>query len=142
MSTVPELAGLTVEGRAAMSHAVNVWFHADLSQYLTHRPGVLTWFVPSEGTAKLQLLTLICHRPFTEFVLVLRYDPAVDDISTWGIDRVRPYVEAAVGAAVPDLELLGIAGTAQHDPTDELLHVMRVILSREKEWRAASDGRL
>ena len=109
-SKVLELAGLTVEGRAAMSHAVNVWFRVDLSQHLAHRPGVLTWFVPSEDTAKLQLLTLICHKPFTEFVLVLRYDPAVEDISTWGIDHIRPHVEAAVGAAVPDLELLGIAG--------------------------------
>ncbi|MFM7095553.1 MAG: FAD-dependent monooxygenase, partial [Actinomycetota bacterium] len=109
-SKVLDLAALTVEGRAAMSHAVNIWFRADLSQYLSHRPGVLTWFVPSEATAKLRLLTLICHKPFTEFVLVARYDPGADDISTWGIDQVRPYVEAAVGAAVPDLELLGIAG--------------------------------
>lgn len=109
-SKVFDLAGLTVEGRAAMSHAVNIWFRADLSQYLADRPGVLTWFVPSENTARLQLLTLICHKPFTEFVLVARYDPGADDISTWGIDQVRPYVEAAVGAHVPDLELLGIAG--------------------------------
>jgi 2,4-dichlorophenol 6-monooxygenase len=109
-SKVLELAGLTVGGRAAISHAVNVWFRADLSQYLAHRPGVLTWFIPSEDTAKLQLLTIICHKPFTEFVLVLRYDPTVDDISTWTLDRIRPCVEAAVGEAVPDLELLGIAG--------------------------------
>ncbi len=109
-SKVLELAGLIVEGRAAISHAVNIWFRADLSRHLAHRPGVLTWFIPSADTAKLQLLTLICHKPFTEFVLVLRYDPAVDDIATWGIDRVRPFVEAAVGAAVPDVELLGIAG--------------------------------
>lgn len=109
-SKVLEMAGLTVEGRAAMSHAVNIWFRADLSKYLAHRPGVLTWFVTPGNHEQLQLLTLICHKPFTEFVLVHRYDPTVDDISTWKIDRVRPYVEAAVGAPVPDLELLGVAG--------------------------------
>jgi len=109
-SKVLDLAGLTVEGRAAISHAVNIWFRADLSKYLADRPGVLTWFVPSENTARLQLLTLICHKPFTEFVLVARYDPNVDDLSTWDLGRVRLYVETAVGAAVPDLELLGIAG--------------------------------
>ncbi|MFM8389624.1 MAG: FAD-dependent monooxygenase, partial [Actinomycetota bacterium] len=109
-SKVLDLAGLKVEGRAAMSHAVNIWFRADLSQYLAHRPGVLTWFVPSEHTAHLQLLTLICHKPFTEFVLVARYDPNVDDLSTWDLGRIRPLVGAAVGAAVPDLELLGVAG--------------------------------
>jgi len=109
-SKVLEQAGLTVEGRAAISHAVNIWFRADLSRHLAHRPGVLTWFVPTEETKHLQLLTLICHKPFTEFVLVHRYDPAADDISTWELDRVRPVIEAAVGAPVPDAELLGIAG--------------------------------
>ncbi|MFM2114969.1 MAG: 2,4-dichlorophenol 6-monooxygenase [Actinomycetota bacterium] len=109
-SKVLELAGLTVEGRAAMSHAVNIWFRADLSQYLAHRPGVLTWFVPPQEHTGPPLLTLICHKPFTEFVLVARYDPAVHDIATWDLDEVRPLVEAAVGAPVADLELLGVAG--------------------------------
>lgn len=109
-SSVMELAGLAVEGRAAISHAVNIWFRADLSRYLADRPGVLTWFVPTEETKHLQLLTLICHKPFAEFVLVLRYDPGVDDISSWGLDDVRASIEAAVGAPVPDLELLGVAG--------------------------------
>ena len=109
-SKVLDDAGLTVEGRAGMSHAVNIWFRADLSKYLAHRPGVLTWFVDQNEATKTPLLTLICHKPFTEFVLVLRYDPNVDDISTWGLDRVRPSIESAVGEAVPDLELIGVAG--------------------------------
>lgn len=109
-STVMEMAGLTTEGRAAISHAVNIWFRADLSEYLAHRPGVLTWFMASPDADRPHLLTLICHKPFNEFVLVARYDPMVDDIATWSIDDVVPLVEAAVGAAVPDLELLGVAG--------------------------------
>jgi len=109
-SKVLEQAGLTVEGRAAMSHAVNILFRADLSRYLAHRPGVLTWFVGARRSDAPQLLTLICHRPFSEFVLVSRYDPAVDDISRWNIDHVRPIIEAAVGDVVPDLELIGVAG--------------------------------
>ncbi|MBU6241207.1 MAG: FAD-dependent monooxygenase [Acidobacteria bacterium] len=109
-SSVMERTGLAVEGRAAISHAVNIWFRADLSQYLAHRPGVLTWFIPTEDSEKFQLLTLICHKPFSEFVLVLRYDPVADDISSWSVDDIRPSIEAAVGASVPDLELLGVAG--------------------------------
>lgn len=109
-SKVLEQSGLVVEGRTAMSHALNIWFRADLSGYLAHRPGVLTWFLPRGGREDHRLLTLICHKPFNEFVLVLRYDPKVDDVSTWNIDQVRPHIESAVGASVPDLELLGIAG--------------------------------
>lgn len=109
-SRVLDQAGLRVDGRAAISHAVNIWFRADLSKYLAHRPGVLTWFVASNKSDSMQLLTLICHKPFDEFVLVLRYDPTIDDISAWSLEDVRPYVEAAVGVPVPDLQLLGIAG--------------------------------
>ena len=109
-SKVLELAGLTVEGRAAMSHAVNIWFRADLTRYLSHRPGVLIWNVAPGPLPPMRLGTLICHKPFTEFVLVRSYQPDEDDISSWSIDRVRPMIEAAVGDSVPDLELLGIAG--------------------------------
>lgn len=109
-SKVLGLAGLHLEGRTAISHAVNVWFRADLSNYLAERPGVLTWFVDSGERRDNQLLTLICHKPFREFVLVCGYDPGLEDISGWDFDKVRPLVEAAVGAPVPDLELLGVAG--------------------------------
>ena len=109
-STVLGMAGLGVEGRAAMSHAVNVWFRADLSAYLAHRPGVLIWNVAPGPLPSMRLGTLICHKPFSEFVLVRSYDPTAIDISSWTLDDVRPMVEAVVGAAVPDLELLGVAG--------------------------------
>lgn len=109
-STVLDLAGLTVEGRTAMSHAVNIWFRADLSRFLDHRPGVLIWNVAPGPLPSMRLGTLICHKPFTEFVLVRSFDPTTTDISTWTLDDIRPMVEAAVGEPVPDLELLGVAG--------------------------------
>ena len=109
-SKVLELAGLTVEGRAAMSHAVNIWFRADLTKYLAHRPGVLIWNVAPGPLPSMRLGTMICHKPFTEFVLVRGYRPDQDDIASWSINDVRPMIEAAVGDSVPDLELLGIAG--------------------------------
>jgi len=38
-------AGLSVEGPDDLARAANIWFRADLSRYLAHRPGVLTWNV-------------------------------------------------------------------------------------------------
>lgn len=109
-SQVLEQSGLTVEGRAAMSHAVNIWFRADLSRFLAHRPGVLIWNMAPGPLPTMRLGTLICHKPFTEFVLVRNYDPRTTDLSTWTIDTIGPMVEQAVGDSVPDLELLGVAG--------------------------------
>src|SRR5690348_13326305 len=62
-------AGLTVEGPDDLARAANIWFRADLSRYLAHRPGVLTWNVMPGPLPPLRLGTLICHKPFTEFVL-------------------------------------------------------------------------
>jgi 2,4-dichlorophenol 6-monooxygenase len=79
-SRVVEQAGLPIEGEAGLSHAMNVWFEADLSRYLAHRPGVLYWnsapgtpFLTGGGT-------LICHKPWHEFVMVIAYDPATEDM--------------------------------------------------------------
>src|SRR5580658_788535 len=69
-------AGLTAEGPDDLARAANIWFRADLSRYLAHRPGVLTWNVMPGPLPPLRLGTLICHRPFTEFVLAFMYDPA------------------------------------------------------------------
>jgi 2,4-dichlorophenol 6-monooxygenase len=74
-SRVLDLAGLTVEGPAGLAHAANVWFEADLTRFLEHRPGVLIWNVMPGPLPPLRLGTLICHKPFTEFVLVFMYDP-------------------------------------------------------------------
>lgn len=109
-STVLDLAGLTVEGRSAISHAVNIWFRADLSKYLAHRPGVLIWNVAPGPLPSMRHGTLICHKPFNEFVLVRSYDPDTTDLTTWTLDHVRPMIEEAVGAPTPDVELLGVAG--------------------------------
>jgi 2,4-dichlorophenol 6-monooxygenase len=42
---------------------------------MAHRPGVLTWNVMPGPLPPLRLGTLICHKPFTEFVLAFMYDP-------------------------------------------------------------------
>lgn len=109
-TSVLGLAGLTIDGPSGLSHAVNIWFRADLTKYLAHRPGVLIWNLAPGPLPPLRLGTLICHKPFTEFVLVRLYDPASTDPASLDHDQARAFVEQAVGAPVPDMELLGVAG--------------------------------
>ena len=94
-SRIVEQAGLPIEGQAGLSAAVNIWFEADLTRYLAHRPGVLYWnaapgtpFLTGGGT-------LICHRPWTEFVMVVAYDPATETIphsDEFAVQRIRRIV--------------------------------------------------
>jgi 2,4-dichlorophenol 6-monooxygenase len=102
-------AGLTVEGPDDLARAANIWFRADLSRYLAHRPGVLTWNVMPGPLPPLRLGTLICHKPFTEFVLAFMYDPEQVSLDALGTGELRERISALVGEEV-DAEILGVAG--------------------------------
>src|SRR5207302_8771728 len=102
-------AGLTVEGPSGLANAANIWFRADLSRYLAHRPGVLTWNVMPGPLPPLRLGTLICHKPFEEFVLAFMYDPKQVSLDTLGADELHRRIRAFVGEDV-DAEILGVAG--------------------------------
>ena len=109
-SKVLAQAGLGVEGPAGLANAVNIWFRADLSRYLAHRPGVLTWNVMPGPLPPLRLGTLICHKPFEEFVLAFTYDPAELDISTLSEADQIAKIRAAVGDGELAVELKGTTG--------------------------------
>src|ERR1700742_4841859 len=108
-SKVLATAGLSVEGPAGLAQAANIWFRADLSKYLAHRPGVLVWNVMPGPLPALRLGTLICHKPFEEFVLAFIYDPAVMDPTTLSEHDQIAMVRAAVGDADLAVELKGLA---------------------------------
>jgi 2,4-dichlorophenol 6-monooxygenase len=102
-------AGLTVEGPDDLARAANIWFRADLSRYLAYRPGVLTWNVMPGPLPPLRLGTLICHKPFTEFVLAFMYDPKQVSLDTLGAAELNRRIRVFVGEDV-DAEILGVAG--------------------------------
>jgi 2,4-dichlorophenol 6-monooxygenase len=108
-SRVLAQAGLTVDGPDDLARAANIWFRADLSAYLAYRPGVLTWNVMPGPLPPLRLGTLICHKPFTEFVLAFMYDPEQVSLDTLGADELCRRIRAFVGEDV-DAEILGVAG--------------------------------
>ena len=102
-------AGLTADGPDDLARAANIWFRADLSRYLAHRPGVLTWNVMPGPLPPLRLGTLICHKPFTEFVLAFMYDPDEVSLDALGTGELQAKISAFVGEDV-DAEILGVAG--------------------------------
>ncbi len=109
-SRVLGLAGLTVAGRSGIAQAANVWFEADLSRYLAHRPGVLVWNVMPGPLPPLRLGTLICHKPFTEFVLAFMYDPEREDPAELTTEELVARVHAAIGDDRVEVTVKGVAG--------------------------------
>ncbi|MGU3432520.1 FAD-dependent monooxygenase [Actinomycetes bacterium M1A6_2h] len=108
-SRVLEQAGLTVDGPSGLAHAANIWFRADLSEYLAYRPGVLTWSVAPGPLPPLRLGVLICHKPFTEFVLVNMYEPGTANVMAESREDLVRRVHAFIGNDRIDVEILDCA---------------------------------
>ena len=108
-ATVLRQAGLTVEGETAIAHALNIWFRADLTAYLAHRPGVLAWNLAPGPLPTGRLGTLICHRPYEEFVLVINYDPEAEDPAALDEEELVARVRALIGDEEIDVDILGVA---------------------------------
>ncbi|MFJ7417457.1 FAD-dependent monooxygenase [Streptomyces uncialis] len=79
-STVAERLGFTLEGETGLGHAVNVWLEADLTEYRAHRPGTLFFTIQPGKDFWLGAGTYICLKPWTEWVLIVMYDPAVEQL--------------------------------------------------------------
>jgi 2,4-dichlorophenol 6-monooxygenase len=102
-------AGLTLEGPSGLGHAANIWFRADLSAYLAHRPGVLTMSVTPGPLALGTMGVLICHKPFSEFVLVVTYDPAERDPASFSNGEFTRHIHRFIGNDDVAIEILGAA---------------------------------
>jgi 2,4-dichlorophenol 6-monooxygenase len=107
-SKVLAQAGLDVDGPAGLARAMNIWFRADLTKYFAHRPGVLTWNVMPGPLPPLRLGTVICHKPYTEFVLAFLYDPEQTVPEEMQKAELAARIDAVVGEHV-DAEILGVA---------------------------------
>ncbi len=79
-STVAQCLEFPLEGQSGLGYAVNVWLEADLSKYRAHRPGALFFTIQPGKDFWLGSGTYICVKPWTEWVLIVVYDPAVEQI--------------------------------------------------------------
>ncbi|CAM3519026.1 FAD-dependent monooxygenase [Tsukamurella ocularis] len=79
-STVAEQIGFEFDGETGLGSAVNVWLEADLTQYRAERPGALFFVIQPGRDFWLGSGTFITVEPWREWVLIVMYDPAVEEI--------------------------------------------------------------
>lgn len=79
-STVADQLGFGMEGETGLGYAVNVWLEADLTEYRAHRPGALFFTLQPGRDFWLGSGTFVTVEPWTEYVLIVMYDPAVEQI--------------------------------------------------------------
>lgn len=94
-SLVASKAGLPMLGEMGLAAAASIWFKADLSQYVAHRPGVLFWAMQPGNDYFVGSGTLINVHTWDEWVMVVRYDPEAGEteITTGSaLERIRAVV--------------------------------------------------
>ncbi|TSE00692.1 FAD-binding protein [Skermania sp. ID1734] len=79
-SVVASQLGFDMEGETGLGYAVNVWLEADLEKYRAHRPGTLFFTLQPGRDFWLGSGTFITVEPWHEWVLIVMYDPAVEQI--------------------------------------------------------------
>ena len=76
-SLVAEHAGLPFEGRMGVGGSMNIYFRADLTKYVAHRPSVLYWVMqPGADIGGIGMGLVRMVRPWNEWLIVWGYDIA------------------------------------------------------------------
>lgn len=84
-SQVAENENLPMEGKMGVGGSMNIYFRADLSRYVAHRPSVLYWVMqPGADVGGIGMGLVRCIRPWNEWLIVWGYDinepaPNVDE---------------------------------------------------------------
>jgi 2,4-dichlorophenol 6-monooxygenase len=106
-SLVARQAGLNYEGEDGISASATIHFHADLSRYVAHRPGVLYWnLAPGAGGFR-GLGTLICYQPWFDWAVAFSYRP--EDQDGGDESKALTRLRAIIGDPEVDIEILNIS---------------------------------
>ncbi|MDN5918250.1 MAG: FAD-dependent monooxygenase [Pseudonocardia sp.] len=107
-STVAEQLAFPFEGESGLGYAVNVWIEADLTKYREQRPGALFFTIQPGRDFWLGAGTFVTVKPWTEFVLIVVYDPAVEQIDL-GEDAMRLRARKVIGDPDVDIRIKDIS---------------------------------
>jgi 2,4-dichlorophenol 6-monooxygenase len=95
-SLVAENENLPMEGKMGVGGSMNIYFRADLSKYVAHRPSVLYWVMqPGADVGGIGMGLVRCIRPWNEWLIVWGYDinePAPDVDQKMATDVARQLV--------------------------------------------------
>ncbi|WP_179403943.1 FAD-dependent monooxygenase [Burkholderia guangdongensis] len=106
-SKVARNAGLPFEGQMGVRGSMNIWFRADLSEFVAHRPAVLYPIMqPGAEVGGIGMGLIRMVRPWNEWLIVWGYDineptPVVDQA------RATEVARQLVGKPDLEIELLG-----------------------------------
>ncbi|MGA5538002.1 FAD-dependent monooxygenase [Mycolicibacterium nivoides] len=95
-STVAEQLGFQFDGETNLGYALNAWFEADLSKFVSHRPGTLYWTNHPGRDDFFGSGSLLLVRRWNEWVIQFSYDPETDNLDA-SEEAILPRIRWAIG---------------------------------------------
>lgn len=141
-SSVAKNAGLPFEGQMGVRGSMNIWFRADLSEFVAHRPAVLYPIMqPGAEVGGIGMGLIRMVRPWNEWLIVWGYDiaeptPVVDEARATAIAR------QLVGKPDLEIELLGTSTWTVNNMYATRMHDGRVFCMGDATHRHPPSGGL
>ncbi|WP_453985739.1 FAD-dependent monooxygenase [Brevibacterium casei] len=107
-SLVAETLDFRFEGETGLGSAINVWIEADLAKYRAHRPGALFFTIQPGRDFWLGAGTFVTVRPWSEWVLIVVYDPETETIDT-SEEGLQERIRTVIGDPDVDVRIKGVS---------------------------------
>lgn len=107
-SLIAEELGFPFEGETGLGSAINIWIEADLEKYRAHRPGALFFTIQPGRDFWLGAGTFVTVRPWTEWGLIVVYDPETETIDT-SEDGLQERIGKVIGDPSVDVRIKGVS---------------------------------
>lgn len=141
-SRVAQNAGLPFEGQMGVRGSMNIWFRADLSELVAHRPAVLYPVMqPGAEVGGIGMGLVRMVRPWNEWLIVWGYDieqpaPVVDQ------EKATQIARQLVGKPDLEIELLGANTWTVNNMYATRMHDGRVFCMGDATHRHPPSGGL
>jgi 2,4-dichlorophenol 6-monooxygenase len=141
-SKVAKNAGLPYEGQMGVRGSMNIWFRADLSEFVAHRPAVLYPIMqPGAEVGGIGMGLIRMVRPWNEWLIVWGYDinepaPVIDQ------EKATTIARQLVGKPDLEIELLGANTWTVNNMYATTMHDRRVFCMGDAAHRHPPSGGL
>ena len=104
-SVVAKEIGLPMEGEHGLSGSMNIFFDADLSEYVAYRPSVLYWVLqPGADVGGIGAGVVRMVRPWNEWLAIWGYDISLGEMELTD-EKAREIVHQLIGDSSIDVKI-------------------------------------
>ncbi|MEU1283610.1 FAD-dependent monooxygenase [Kitasatospora sp. NPDC005856] len=129
--------GIAMDGAPVLGHQLNIYFHADLSPWMSQDPALLVWLINEASPG-----VLIGMDGARRWTFQRSFDPAVESPQDYPPERCARIIRDAVGATRLDVDIRSVGAWAMTARTADTYRSGRVLLAGDAAHQFPPTGGL